>query len=337
MGVHYYTRASKLTGLVQIGMDRGANVPGLMCAVGLDPDVLKRPEIAIDYGRFCQLLQRCALAWDLPDLGIRMIRHQAIDFLGPVALVTKMEATVRGAIQAILTNLVIHSNATVAALEEEGNTASMILNRREDAPDGRENAELVMAQGKLVLDTVAAMPVDLFEVSFLHHRGASASAVSAHFECPIRYHADRYALSFDRRLLDRPTEKSDTAYHALIKRYLATAHGEMPGGAKETVRAEVARQMEFGQCTLANVAQALRTSPRNLQRGLQADGTSFRDLVDDWRRKKALLLVTNTRLPLSEVSEALGYAEQSVFSQAFRRWYGNPPLSYRTMPLAQSA
>ena len=37
---------------------------------------------------------------------------------------------------------------------------------------------------------------------------------------------------------------------------------------------------------------------------------------------RALSLVTNTRLPLSEVSDALGYSEQSVFTQAFQRWYG---------------
>ena len=29
--------------------------------------------------------------------------------------------------------------------------------------------------------------------------------------------------------------------------------------------------------------------------------------------------------PAAEVSEALGYSEQSVFTQAFRRWYGGTP------------
>ena len=157
--------------------------------------------MAIDYSAFCELLRRCAAAWDLPDIGLRMIRYQQVDFLGPVALVTRMERTVRGALQAIIANLVIHANATVAVLEEAGETASLILNQRDDALKGRENTELVLAQGKLVIDFIAGAPTPLVEAAFVHETGNSARAVAAHFGCPIRYGAERNALSFDRALL----------------------------------------------------------------------------------------------------------------------------------------
>ena len=337
MGGRYYTRATKLAGLVEIAAERGADIDALMRAAGLNPAVLRSPETAIDYGGFCELLRRCAVAWDMPDIGLRMIRHQQIDFLGPVALVTRMERTVRGALRAIIANLVIHANATVAALEEEteGGTASLVLNQRDDAPKCRENTELVMAQGKLVVDSIAGAPVPLVEAAFVHDKGRSSRAVEAHFACPIRYGAERNALTFDRALLDRRTEKSDLAYHALIKKYLATVRAELEGaGISEAVRAEIARQMELGHCTLESVADSLRMPPRSLQRRLQAERLCFRSLLDEWRRARALSLVTNTRLPLSEVSEALGYSEQSVFTEAFRRWYGGTPHRFRTERLA---
>lgn len=336
MGGRYYTRATKLAGLAEIAAERGAGIDALMREAGLNPAVLRNPETAIDYGGFCELLRRCAVTWDLPDIGLRMIRYQQIDFLGPVALVTKMERTVRGALQAIIVNLVIHANATVAAFEEEadGDTASLILNQREDAPKGRENTELVMAQGKLVIESIAGIPVPLVEAAFVHDKGSSGRAVQAHFACPIRYGAERNALTFERALLDRRIEKTDVSYHALIKKYLATARAEVEGGTPENVRAEIARQMELGDCTLERVADSLRMPPRSLQRRLQVEGLSFRNLLDEWRRARALSLVTNTRLPLSEVSEALGYSEQSVFTQAFRRWYGGTPHRFRTQRLA---
>jgi AraC-like DNA-binding protein len=339
MGGRYYTRATKLAGLVEIAAERGADIDVLMREAGLNPAVLRSPETAIDYGGFCELLRRCAAAWDLPDIGLRMIRYQQIDFLGPVALVTRMERTVRGALQGIIANLVIHANATVAAFEEEGDgdVASLILNQRDDAPKGRENTELVMAQGKLVIDAIAGAPVPLIEAAFVHDKGSSGRAVEAHFTCPIRYGAERNALTFDRVLLDRRIKTSDAAYHALIRRYLVTARAEVEGGTLEDARAEIARQMELGHCTLERVARSLRMPPRSLQRRLQAEGLSFRDLLDEWRRARALSLVTNTRLPLSEVSEALGYSEQSVFTQAFRRWFGGTPHRFRTQRLAAGA
>lgn len=326
---HYYVRATKLAGLREMAVERGVDLAALMLAAGLDPAALKHPEMALDYHGFCELLQGCAVKWDVPDIGIRMAGFQAIDFLGPVALVTRMERTVRGALHAIIANLVIYSNATIVALEEEGDAATMILNRRSDAPDTRENAELIAAQGKITLDAIVAKRVPLIEANFICGQGSSAKAVSAFFDCPIRYDAPRNAFSFERAVLDRPIEKSDLAYHALIKRYLADAHAEVTGNLRENVRAEIARQMEFGQCTLESVAYALRMAPRSLQRQLRSEDTSFRDLLDEWRRERALSMVTNTRLPLSEISHALGYSEQSIFSQAFRRWYGDAPLRIR--------
>ena len=336
---HYYTRATKLAGLVEIAAARGADISVLMREAGLDPAVLGSPEAVIDYGGFCELLRRCALAWDLPDIGLRMIRYQQIDFLGPVGLVTRMERTVRGALHAIIANLVIHANATVAVFEEEedGDTASLILNQRDDAPQCRENTELVMAQGKLVIDSIAGAPVSLVEAAFAHDKGSSARAVEAHSVCPIRYGAERNALSFERALLDRRIERSDAAYHPLIRKYLATTRAEVEGGTLEEVRAEIARQMELGHCTLERVASSLRMPPRSLQRRLQAEGLSFRGLLDEWRRARALSLVNNSRLPLSEVSEALGYSEQSVFTQAFRRWYGGTPHRFRKQRPAAGA
>ena len=185
-----------------------------------------------------------------------------------------------------------------------------------------------------MIEEIVKPPVQLVEVSMTHAKGASARAVAAHFGCPIRYGAERNGVSFDRALLDRPIEVQDVAYHDLIKRYVTGQRAELQGGALEDIRAEVARQMELGHCTLATVAQKLRMPQRSLQRRLQAEGMSFRDLVDEWRRARALSLVTNTRLPLSEVSEALGYAEQSVFTKSFRRWFGGTPLSFRAQDVA---
>lgn len=335
----YYARATKLGGLPQLAAERGADLHGLMRQAGIDPAVLRSPETTIEYGASCELLRLCAIAWDLPDIGLRMVRHQQFDVLGPVALVTRMERTIRAAFQAIIANLVIHANSTVAVLEEEeaSDTASVILAFRAGAETNRWNNELVLGQTKLVIDSVAGMRVPLVAVEFMHGKGSSAGAVADHFGCPIRYDGERNAVSFDRALLERPMERSDLAYHALIKRYLAAAHAELERSLIDVVRVEIARQMELGHCTLENVAHKLRVPSRSLQRRLQADGSSFRDLIDEWRRARALSLVANTRLPLSEVSEALGYSEQSVFTQAFRRWYGGTPLRYRTRKLAMGA
>lgn len=245
-----------------------------------------------------------------------------------------MERNLRGAITAMTDNLVIHSNALVAALEEEGDVATLTLDSQPMPAGIRQYTLLAVGVSRNVLEQAAKTKIDLIEVTFRHDKGGAQAAARAFFRCPVRFGAERNAISFDRAVLDRPIEQSDTAYHAIIERYLATARNEVAGRMRDAVSAEVARQMEFGICTLESVAQRLRIEPRSVQRRLQREGVAFRDLVDEWRRMRALSLVTHTRLPLSEVSLALGYSNQSIFSRAFQRWYGETPLAYRNKDAA---
>ena len=59
--------------------------------------------------------------------------------------------------------------------------------------------------------------------------------------------------------------------------------------------------------------------------------TSFADLVDQERQKKALRLLSTSHLDLAleEVAAQLGYSTVSNFVRAFHRWTGQTPAAYR--------
>ncbi|MGY4401835.1 AraC family transcriptional regulator ligand-binding domain-containing protein [Bradyrhizobium sp. USDA 3315] len=333
----YFTRATSLTGFREIAAERGADLSAIMRAVGLDPVLLRRPEEQIDFVAFCNLSEQCAANWGIPDLGLRIASYQHLEILGPVALVTRMERSLRDALAAIGENLVIHSNALVLALKEEGDLAAMVVGLHPVPCVTRQYMLGALAVAKNTLDQAAGRRVKLVEASLRQEAiGSDATAAEAYFGCPVRFGEERNALYFDRALLDLQLESRDTAYHAIIRRYLVTSRREVAGRAGDEVRAEIARQMEFGSCSLNSVARSLRVEPRSLQRRLRIEGLSFSVLLDDWRRTRALSLITHTQLPLSQVSEAVGYADQSVFTRAFQRWYGDSPLAYRSDVLRQA-
>ena len=80
---------------------------------------------------------------------------------------------------------------------------------------------------------------------------------------------------------------------------------------------------------LGQVAAALNVSDRTLRRRLADEGVSFRGLLDEIREQLAEELLVTGGLPVTEVAERLGYLEVSSFSQAFRRWKGVGPRTYR--------
>jgi AraC-like DNA-binding protein len=71
--------------------------------------------------------------------------------------------------------------------------------------------------------------------------------------------------------------------------------------------------------SLADVAAALRVSPRTLQRRLRQEHTSFERLVDDARRAHALSLEA-LGTPAKEIAFRLGFQDPSALARARRRW-----------------
>jgi AraC-like DNA-binding protein len=76
------------------------------------------------------------------------------------------------------------------------------------------------------------------------------------------------------------------------------------------------------------VAHILSMHRRTLNRRLEAQGTSFQNILDEVRFEAACQLLDATKIPLTEIAASLGYSESSAFSRAFRRWSGEAP-SYR--------
>ena len=68
---------------------------------------------------------------------------------------------------------------------------------------------------------------------------------------------------------------------------------------------------------------------RTLQRKLTAEGTTFSAIVDRWRFKKAIEMLSNPNVLLKDVHGHLGYSDVSNFERAFRRWTKTTPGKYR--------
>jgi AraC-like DNA-binding protein len=95
------------------------------------------------------------------------------------------------------------------------------------------------------------------------------------------------------------------------------------------VRAALVDAMPNGNPSEEDIAEAVRTSPRTLQRRLAEQGASFSRLLDDVRRELAEKYIVDQAMTLGEVSYLLGFSEVSAFSRAFSGWTGEAPTRYR--------
>ncbi|BDG70452.1 hypothetical protein Rmf_03810 [Roseomonas fluvialis] len=66
-----------------------------------------------------------------------------------------------------------------------------------------------------------------------------------------------------------------------------------------------------------------------MNRRLQGEGTSFRRVLDQARHEMACQLLGTTRMAVTEIGTALGYATPPGFVRTFRRSAGLPAREWR--------
>lgn len=94
------------------------------------------------------------------------------------------------------------------------------------------------------------------------------------------------------------------------------------------VREELLRQPKL-MPDMETVAERLCMSSRTLRRHLDAEGVSFRQLVDEIRMALAEEMLGIPGMTMEDISARLGYSEVSNFLHAFKRCKGQTPSQFR--------
>ena len=96
------------------------------------------------------------------------------------------------------------------------------------------------------------------------------------------------------------------------------------------VRKVVAETLVNGDLNKQSIAEAISLSTRTLQRRLEEQGSSVKEIIDDTRHQMALEYLAQKSHSIKEISFHLGFSDSSNFSRAFKRWEGKTPKQYRS-------
>ena len=150
-----------------------------------------------------------------------------------------------------------------------------------------------------------------------------ASAYTDYLQCPCRFEQPYCAIIFPTKWLqDRLIDANPISAEAM-RQECDRAVEQMR--AHQRVASQVLRFMQedlHAAITIEQVAQRLAMSSRTLRRYLVEEGTTFKQLLSEYRLRRAIHLLKNRRLSADEVSHRLGYAETPNFRAAFKRWTG---------------
>ncbi len=79
------------------------------------------------------------------------------------------------------------------------------------------------------------------------------------------------------------------------------------------------------------LARDLCLSPSTLRRRLAEEGQTYQGLKDSVRRELAIAWLSQAEPAMVDIAERLGFADNSSFYKAFRKWFGCNPGHYRAL------
>lgn len=156
-----------------------------------------------------------------------------------------------------------------------------------------------------------------------------ASMYGEIFQCPVHFDSKRNELRYPRSLLTIPFKRPNALLREFCLRECDKVLAEFRP--RNTLADEIEALVRSSSGVippLAEVASTLNISARTLSRRLMNEGTSYRQIIENLRKRLALEYLRTSRLQQKEIAYLLGYAETANFYHAFQRWFGCTPSEY---------
>ena len=80
---------------------------------------------------------------------------------------------------------------------------------------------------------------------------------------------------------------------------------------------------------IEHIANNLSMHPRTLQRKLKEAGISYSEVVENIRKEVATERLENSNITIMQLSDYLGYKDNTAFTRAFKKWFGVTPMQWR--------
>jgi AraC-like DNA-binding protein len=316
--------------LVELAARWDVTESDLLAGSGVSPSSLSDPATRLPIPTFERLIERARALTGEPGLGFHLGLSMRISAHGHLGFAAMTATTLEGALEIAARFAPTRTTAISLRLERDADRAFVVID---------EHCAFGSARDVIITSLI----VGIWQIgNALTGRslrgGADLAFPEPHYFArfagrmpgPVHFDQPSHRIIFDKAILDLPLVLSDPTAQKLAQEQCEReleAIGPRPP-VVAGVRERLARE-EGGFHPLPRIAKKMNMSVRTLKRKLEADGTTYSELLDEQRRAKAMLLLRRPDLAVEEIAARLGYSDAANFTRAFRRWTGTTPKAFR--------
>ncbi|MGW1712542.1 AraC family transcriptional regulator [Streptomyces sp. NPDC002156] len=300
---------------------------------GLPLEALDADELLVEDAALAAVMEIAAAGLGCPDLGLRVGETQDFAMLGPLSVAIQHSPSVADALECTSRYMFVHARDFGVSLVDDPDGEHGVVGLRYSFGAGvrplPQATDMTMLFFHRAVTFLLGGRYGLRSVDLPHQPVAPRSRYEDAFGARVRFSRGSALLRVPSSLLARPLDGVDETVRRIALAFLSQQSREAGPVATAKVRAVLDQSLGTGSTELTDVARILAVHPRTLQRQLAAEGESYASVLDGVRRTRARTYLMTTDMPLAQVSDLLGFAEQAVLSRCAKRWWGRTPTELR--------
>jgi len=298
-------------------------------ATDLTPQMLADGDARISAAQFCVAWAEALRLTGNRTLPLAIAGATPPGAFGIVEYVCRSAPTLGDALRQWVRYLNLLDDAVTVGLVVEGERALLRVERESEAPAPASH-ELCWALVARHARELTTRPFRVIAVELAHRAPADVAPYRAWFDAPVVFDAATTQLVLPASALDAALVSSDPALLAILTRAADELAKQTPTDPLLTaqVKRALGEALRSDDAGVDAIAQRLGLTGRSLQRRLEDEGTTFKQVREDVRRELAQRYL-HDGLAIAEISFLLGFSEPSAFFRAFKRWTGQTPLEAR--------
>ncbi len=318
-------------GVVEMFAAEGVDTTALLREAGIERTALDDPTQRISIDEVSLLWELAVAHSGKPTLGLNRELAAAYGKFGVVGHAMMACPTLLAALERMRRYLKVISSAATFELRDAPQGCWFEFGHAGgERPVPRQRSEFGVLSMLCFCSWITGRELSAVAVELVGPHPGDASAHERAFGCPVRFGQLANRALLRRADLALPLSARDATIAALHDRLVEDELERLEAApTSQRVLQVLARRLPGAEPRRDEVAAALALSDRTLQRRLQAEGTSFQQLLDDTRRELAQHYLRRPRTSLQRVAEMLGFEDQSNLFRACKRWFGESPGRYR--------
>jgi len=318
---------------------RGLDANELLVRAGISPELLGLPQARVSAGHYGKLWHLIARTLDDEFFGMDSHRMKVGSFTLLCHSVIHAENLERALTRA-LRFLRIVLDDLEGELIREGELARIVIFDRAGEHAGGEESlppKRAFAYGTLLLILhglacwLVGRRIPLVSADFRCTEPGFSNEWRVLFSPQLRFGQPDTVIAFSAHYLDMANIQNERTMKEFLR--IAPTNFLVKYKNSASLAAQIRRRLRkvppASWPDFTALSEQFNTSQSTLRRKLEAEGQSYRTILDDLRRDLAVSLLSDSRKTVTEIASELGFAETSAFHRAFRKWTGARPGEYR--------